>query len=104
MKEISVSELKSKIDEKSDFQLIDVRETHEYDFSNIGAENIPMGEVPARAGELKEDVPLIVMCRSGKRSAGVVVALERMGFENVYNLTGGILAWAEEIDPALKVK
>lgn len=102
MKEISVAELKNKIDSGEEFQLIDVRENDEVEYCNIDGEHIPMGEVMERLGEIRKDVPVIVHCKSGARSGAIVQALESgKGFSNVYNLKGGILAWAREIDPSI---
>lgn len=98
MKEISVQELKQLIDEKKDFQLIDVREEHEFDEVNIHGELIPMGEVMDNIDKISRDKQVVVHCRSGKRSASVISALESQhGFTNLYNLKGGILAYIEEI-------
>lgn len=98
MKEISVQELKQLIDEKKDFQLIDVREEHEFDEANINGELIPMGEVMDNVDKISRDKQVVVHCRSGKRSASVISALESQhGFTNLYNLKGGILAYIEEI-------
>lgn len=98
MKEISVTELKKLMDEKADFQLIDVREEHEFDEANLKGQLIPMGEVLQRVDEISRDKQVVVHCRSGKRSASVINALEgQHGFTNLYNLKGGILAYIEEI-------
>ncbi|MDI1356368.1 MAG: rhodanese-like domain-containing protein [bacterium] len=98
MKEITASELKKLMDENADFQLIDVREPHEYDEANLNGELIPMGEVLERANEISKDKQVVVHCRSGKRSATVINALESQhGFTNLYNLQGGILAYIQEI-------
>ncbi len=98
MKEISVTELKHLIDSKSNFQLIDVREEHEFDEANLNGQLIPMGEVMDRLDEISKDKQVVVHCRSGKRSATVIGALESQhGFTNLYNLKGGILAYIEEI-------
>lgn len=84
--------------------LLDVREDHELEISRLPqALHIPMGQVPGRLDELARDRPLVVMCRSGGRSAQVAQFLERNGFDDVYNLAGGINAWAEEVDPSLDV-
>ncbi|GGE59291.1 MULTISPECIES: rhodanese-like domain-containing protein [Pedobacter] len=104
MKEISVQELKEKIDNKEDFQLIDVRETFEYEVSNLDGENIPLGGILIEADKVSKDKPVIIQCRSGKRSAAAVMQLEaQYGYENLYNLKGGILAWQEAFDPNMPV-
>lgn len=98
MKEITVQELKKLIDEKANFQLIDVREQHEYDEVNLNGVLIPMGEALERANEIAKDKQVVVHCRSGKRSATVINALEsQLGLTNLYNLKGGILAYIDEI-------
>ncbi len=98
MKEINVKELKQLIDSKADFQLIDVREEHEFDEANINGQLIPMGEVMDRLDEISKTKQVVVHCRSGKRSASVISALEaHHGFTNLYNLQGGILAYIDEI-------
>ena len=104
MKEITVQELKEKMDKGEDFQLIDVREDFEYEMSNLGGLLIPLGGILIEAEQIAKDKPVIVQCRSGKRSAAAIAQLEQQfGFTNLYNLQGGILAWAEEIDPNLQV-
>lgn len=103
MKEITVQELKEKMDTGEDFQLIDVREDFEYEMSNLGGELIPLGGVVIESGKLDKTKPVVVMCRSGKRSAAAIMQLEQHGFTNLYNLKGGILAWAEDIDPEMTV-
>ena len=103
MKEISVQELKEKIDKGEDFQLIDVREEFEYEVSNLGGVLIPLGGILIEADKVAKDKPVIVQCRSGKRSAAAIMQLEALGYTNLYNLQGGILAWANEIDPTISV-
>src|ERR1700755_2559246 len=104
MQEITVQELKEKLDNKEDFQLIDVREDFEYEMSNLGGLLIPLGGILIEAEQIAKDKPVIVQCRSGKRSAAAIMQLEQQfGFNNLYNLQGGILAWAEEIDPSIEV-
>jgi len=103
MKEVSVQELKEKMDNHEDFQLIDVREDFEYETSNLGGLLIPLGGILIETDKVKKDKPVIVMCRSGKRSAAAIMQLEQQGFTNLYNLQGGILAWAAEIDPTISV-
>lgn len=102
MKEISVEELNEKLTNKETVFLVDVRESYERDIVSITEHHIPMGEILDRANELPKDVPVVVHCRSGQRSAAVIDALEREHqFSNLYNLSGGILDWAEKIDPSL---
>ena len=102
MKEKTVSELKAMMDSGADFQLIDVREPHEYEICNIKGELIPMNEVPDNLDKISKDKIVIMQCRSGSRSGRIVEFLEQAhGYTNVYNLKGGILAWADEIDPEM---
>ncbi len=103
MKEVTVQELKQKMDNNEDFQLIDVRETFEYETSNLNGENIPLGGILIEADKVATDKPVIIQCRSGKRSAAAVMQLEQLGFTNLYNLKGGILAWQEAFDPNMPV-
>lgn len=103
MQEITVQELKEKLDSGEDFQLIDVREDFEYETSNIGGLLIPLGGIVIEADKVSKDKPVVVMCRSGKRSAAAIMQLEQLGYTNLSNLKGGILAWAEDIDPDLSV-
>ena len=103
MKEVTVEELKSKIDNGEDFQLIDVRESFEYEVSNLGGLNIPLSGILIEVDKIAKDKPVVVQCRSGKRSAQAVMMLEQQGFDNLANLKGGILAWKEEINPEIDV-
>lgn len=102
MQEVSVDELKEKIDNKEDFVLVDVREQNEFDICSLGGLEIPMSQIMARYQEIPKDKPVIIHCKSGKRSANVISALEQnFGYDNLSNLEGGILAWADEIDPEM---
>ncbi len=102
MKEITVVELAALQHSKSDFQLIDVREPNEVEICEIGAELIPMGTVPENIDKFSRDKQVVVHCRSGKRSGDVIQWLEQHhGFDNLFNLKGGILAYADEINPTL---
>lgn len=103
MKEISAQELKEKLDKGEDFQLIDVREDFEYETSNLGGQLIPLGGILIETDKISHDKPVVVMCRSGKRSAMAIMQLEQQGYTNLYNLQGGILGWKAEIDPELNV-
>lgn len=98
MKEITVQELKQLKDSNADYQLIDVREEHEFDEANLGGHLIPLGDILNRSDEVSKDKKVVVHCRSGKRSATAIQALEsNLGYNNLYNLKGGILAYIEEI-------
>ena len=101
MKQIAVSELKSMMDNKEKFQLIDVREAHEVEIATLNGEHIPMGEVMDNLDKISKDKQVIIHCRSGARSGAICQALEASGFNNVYNLKGGIIAWSTEIDPSI---
>jgi rhodanese-related sulfurtransferase len=102
MKEISVQELKQKIDSGEDFQLIDVRETYEYEVCNLSGELIPMGTIFDQLDKIDRNKTVVIHCKSGGRSGVVVQELERQfGFTNLYNLRGGILAYAREIDHSI---
>lgn len=102
MKEVTVSELKQLQDDKADYQLIDVREEHEVEICEIGGEHIPMGEVMDNLDKISKTKQVVIHCRSGARSGSICNALEGEGYDNVYNLVGGILAWADEIDTSLE--
>ncbi len=98
VKEITVQELYAWQMKGEKFQLIDVREPHEYEVANLGAELIPLATVEANAGRFARDMKVVVHCRSGVRSAKAIRELEdKFGFDNLYNLQGGILACQAEI-------
>jgi rhodanese-related sulfurtransferase len=102
MKEISPKELKQLMDSKEDFQLIDVREDYEVEIATLGGEHMPMASVMEQADKIDKTKKVVVHCRSGKRSAAVIQALEtQFGFSNLYNLQGGILAYADQVDNSL---
>lgn len=102
LKEISVQELKAIMASDEDVQIIDVREPYEYEIANIGAENIPLAEVFGAADRISKEKRVIVHCKSGARSANAIRLLEvELGYDNLYNLKGGITAYAKEIDPSL---
>jgi molybdopterin/thiamine biosynthesis adenylyltransferase/rhodanese-related sulfurtransferase len=97
--EISVEELKQRLDAKEDFILLDVREPHEYQICNLNGVLIPLNDLPRRVHELDPSKEMVVHCRSGARSARAVGFLQHAGFAKAKNLAGGILAWADRIDP-----
>jgi rhodanese-related sulfurtransferase len=101
MQSITVQELKQKRENNEEHQLIDVREPYEVDICTIDGENLPMGDIMGNMDKVRKDIPVVVHCRSGKRSAAVIEALERNGYSNLSNLEGGILAWVAEIDTSL---
>ncbi len=102
VKEITVKELKTWQTENRDFQLVDVREGYEYDIANLGGELIPLARVAEEVNKISSDKEVVIHCRSGKRSADAIHLLEeKYGFKNLYNLKGGILAYADEIDHSL---
>ena len=99
VKEITVKELYDLQTRGEEYQLIDVREPYEYEISNLEGELIPLKTVLDNVDKISSDKQVIIHCRSGKRSADAIRDLERKyGFKNLYNLKGGILAWADEID------
>ncbi len=100
--EITARELKTLMDKKEKFVLVDVREPHEYQIGKIpGSKLIPLGEIAQRANELDTADNIIVHCKSGGRSVKAVQTLQKMGFKRLRNLKGGILAWSEDVDPSV---
>jgi adenylyltransferase/sulfurtransferase len=93
--------LRSKFERKENLFLLDVREQNEYNFTNIGGTLIPLRELDLRTDELNKSQEIVVLCKSGIRSARAVELLLNRGFTSVKNLVGGISAWIERIDPTL---
>ena len=93
--DITVEELKAKMDNKGSFIFIDVREPFEYEEFNLGADLIPLGNLPAAIPDLMEhkDQEIVIHCRSGARSGSAKITLSQLGFSNVRNLLGGVLEW-----------
>ena len=100
--QISVKELKQRLDAGEDVQLIDVREPYEYQIANIGAKLIPQNDVPQRLAEIDRDREVVVHCKSGGRSQRIAEFLLQQGYPRVANVAGGILAWSDEIDPKVQ--
>ncbi|MEJ1960095.1 MAG: rhodanese-like domain-containing protein [Gammaproteobacteria bacterium] len=101
--EISPNELKALREAGRGPLVLDVREKWEVEVASIpDVLHIPMGEIPARLGELDAEADVVVMCRSGGRSMQVAHFLARNGFRSVANLTGGILAWSRDVDPSVR--
>jgi len=95
MEDITTDELKSRMDNNESLIIIDVREPHEYEEFNIGAQLIPLGSLPEKWKDFqdKKDTEIIIHCRSGARSASAKMFLEDKGFTKVRNLLGGMLDW-----------
>ena len=98
---MTVEELKQQLDSKKDLFILDVREPHEYQICNLNGYLIPLGDLPKRVHELDSSRDIVAHCRSGVRSGKAVTFLRQAGFKKVHNLTGGILAWADKIDPKM---
>ena len=104
IKEIYPTDLKNKIDNKDDFLLIDVREDSEIEISKIKESiHIPMAEIPNNIDKINSKKLVVVMCKSGGRSANVCEHLIQNGFKDIYNLNGGIIKWALEIDSDMSI-
>jgi adenylyltransferase/sulfurtransferase len=101
MREISATELKARQDRGDNLFVLDVREPHEYQICNLNGKLIPLGDLQRRVNELDSSAEMVVHCRSGKRSADAIRFLQTAGFKKLWNLKGGILAWADEVDPRM---
>jgi molybdopterin/thiamine biosynthesis adenylyltransferase/rhodanese-related sulfurtransferase/molybdopterin converting factor small subunit len=99
--EITATELKARQDRGDKLFILDVREPHEYQICNLNGKLIPLGELTRRVNELDSSVEMVVHCRSGKRSADAIHFLQTAGFKKLWNLKGGVLAWADEVDPRM---
>jgi sulfur-carrier protein adenylyltransferase/sulfurtransferase len=100
--DVDAKTLKAKLDRGDGFVLIDVREPHEFQIGRIpNSTLIPLGELPKRLNELDKNAEIVVHCKSGARSAKAVALLKENGFKNVSNMTGGILAWSDQVDPTV---
>ena len=100
--ELTVEDLKSLMERKEPCFLLDVREPDEHEFARIpGSHLIPLGQVPGRLAEIPKDRPIVVHCKSGSRSARAVSFLLKSGCPHVANLTEGIDAWSERVDPTV---
>ncbi len=99
---IDATEVKAKLDRGDDFELIDVREPHEYQIARIpGARLIPLGDLPKRLSELDRGSEIVMHCKLGGRSQQAVDFLKQSGFRKVRNMTGGITAWSDKVDPTV---
>ncbi len=100
--QMSVKDFKQRRDAGEEIFLLDVREPYEYQIAQIGGTLIPQNDVPQRLGEIPRDREVVVQCRSGARSQRIAELLAQNGYTKVANLAGGILAWADEIDPTVQ--
>jgi len=100
MQEITATELKKRMDDGDDIQLIDVRQPDEHAFAKIeGAKLIPLGQIVQRMDEIDENRETVIHCKAGGRSAKAIEALQRAGFKgDLKNMKGGITAWSDEVD------
>ena len=103
MAEMTATELKQRLDQGDDLQIIDVREQNEYDIARLpNSKLIPLGQVLNRMSEIDPKRETVVHCKMGGRSAKAIEALRRAGFEGtLINLKGGITAWSNEVDPGV---
>jgi adenylyltransferase/sulfurtransferase len=100
--EITPRDLKARLDKGDDLFILDVREPHEVQICKLANGHlIPLGDLPRRAAELDKSREIVAYCRSGRRSADAVDYLQRSGFNKIWNLKGGILAWSDEVDPSV---
>jgi molybdopterin/thiamine biosynthesis adenylyltransferase/rhodanese-related sulfurtransferase len=99
--EITPTDLKARLDKGDDLYILDVREPHEYKICNLNGHLIPLGELPSRVSELDSAREIVAHCRSGVRSGKAVEFLQQAGFRKIWNLKGGILAWADDVDPSM---
>ena len=102
--ELSASELRQRLERDGEVTLLDVRESHEWDIANLGEQGarlIPLGELTDRMAEVELTGDVVVYCKVGTRSAKAVRQLRSAGFQRVWNLKGGILAWSDDVDPTV---
>jgi rhodanese-related sulfurtransferase len=103
VQEMSVEELKAKLDKGETPLILDVREPYEYQIVHLpNVTHIPMNTIPARLGELDKNAEIVVQCHHGSRSWNVAAYMMGQGFTNVKNLTGGIHAWSQRIDKTMR--
>jgi len=104
VREVSVHQLKEMLDNQEDIAIIDVREPDETEICNLEGVNVPLGKIDISTDQIPRDKKAIVHCRSGKRSYMAVLFLQQEhNYDNLYNLEGGIIAWAREIDKEMQL-
>ena len=95
IKEIEAPKLAELLGQKADIQVVDIRQPAEIASGTVpGAEVMPMHTIPLRIQDIKQDKPVVLVCRSGARSAQACMFLAQNGYENIYNLRGGLMGWA----------
>ncbi|MFM7234968.1 MAG: rhodanese-like domain-containing protein [Flavobacteriales bacterium] len=102
MQSIHPAELAEWRSSNKEHQLIDVREDYEVQTCSISGHHIPMAEITERLSEIRKDVPVVIHCKSGRRSEAVAEYLLRHGYSDIYSLSGGILGWIDSIDSSLE--
>jgi len=100
--EIRVEELKRRLDAGEDLFLLDVRDESEYEISNIGGQLIPLPELSKRVNELDANLQIVTICKMGSRGKKAAQFLYEAGYTHVWNLTGGIHAWSDRVDHAVR--
>jgi adenylyltransferase/sulfurtransferase len=100
--EIRAEDLKQRLDAGENLFLLDVRDEFEFETSNIGGHLIPLAELPRRVNELDPGQKIVAVCKMGPRGAKAVQFLHKAGFNQVWNLTGGIHAWADKVDHGVR--
>ncbi|MFT4678225.1 MAG: rhodanese-related sulfurtransferase [Flavobacteriales bacterium] len=104
MEDISPLDLNLRIQNGEEIQIIDIREEHEIAVCTINGLHIPMAEILERRNEIRLDIPVVIHCRSGQRSAAVIHTLNtKFQFSNLLNLQGGIVGWAQSVDSSLEI-
>ena len=96
--DIAAEDLQQLRESKADFFLLDVREPHEVERATLGGLNIPLANVARQLDDIPRDRKVVVHCKLGGRSAKAVTALRQLGYDDIWNLQGGIQAWSERID------
>lgn len=106
VRQMTPVQLKERLAADDDLFILDVRQPHEWEISNmqsVGAKLIPQSEIMDHLDEFDQDQEIVVQCRSGVRSANVIMIMQQLGFKNLWNLEGGINRWAQEVDPSIPV-
>ena len=103
MEFISAVGLKEKLNNNKRVSIIDIREQYELDICKIDAVHIPMADIQKRISEIPLDIPVVILCRSGKRASALVnLLVAEYNMKNICVLEGGILAWIKEVDNQLE--